>query len=348
MVPPRSSTFARPRITGYVIRVGGAAALLPLIAARGIDPNTLLSQVGLSANAFADPDNVVPFSALCRLANLAAERTGMPDIGLRACTQAGLPALGLLGYFVANSESVERALAALQEYLYVHDQGAAPYFLREGETAVLGYEVLTPGVPGADQVTYGALAIAANILRGLCSKDFRLKEVTIAYRAPRDASLFSSFFRAPVRFDASRSALAFDARWLIAPIHGADAFIRGVLAEKIHDKMADGREVVEDRIRRVVRTLVAGGRFSVDDVATSFGMNRRTLARRLNDRGTRFRDLLDDARFREAQSLLRSSAVPIADIAARLGYSATATFTRAFRRWAGTSPGEWRRSNSKI
>jgi AraC-like DNA-binding protein len=338
----------RPVTPDHVIRVGGAAALLPLLVDRGIDPEALASEAGLAAAVFADPDSVVPFAALCGLVRLASERTGLPDIGLRACMRAGLPALGLVGYLAAHSETVERGLAALEAYLYVHDQGATPFFAVEGAAAIFGYEVLTPTIPGAEQITFGALAIAANILRSLCGSDFRLHEVTIAYRPPADTSLFRSFFEAPVRFDAERSALAFDRRWLATPIRNADAYLRAVLVEKIHRDIAHASETAVDRIRRVVRSLVAGGKFSVDDTAAAFGIDRRTLARRLSEHGTNFREQLDEARYDEAQRLLRSSAVAVAQVAARLGYSDTATFTRAFRRWAGTAPRGWRARNSAI
>jgi hypothetical protein len=171
-MPPVRTAASLP-VPGHVIRVGGAIALFPLLRERGIDPEALAAEAGLSAGVFANPDNVVPFVALCRLAHLARERTGLCDVGLRACTNAGLAALGLLGRLVANSESVGRGLAALQEFLHVHDVGATAYFASEGDLAVLDYEVLTPGVRGADQVTFGALAIAANVLRGLCGAGFR-------------------------------------------------------------------------------------------------------------------------------------------------------------------------------
>jgi hypothetical protein len=82
---------------------------------------------------------------------------------------------------------------------------------------VLGCEGLAPGVAGADQVRFGALAIAANVLRGLCGAGFRLQEIDFAHRAPPDVSLFPSFFGAPVRFDAERSALFFEASGLAPP-----------------------------------------------------------------------------------------------------------------------------------
>ncbi|MEO8677083.1 MAG: helix-turn-helix domain-containing protein [Casimicrobiaceae bacterium] len=71
-------------------------------------------------------------------------------------------------------------------------------------------------------------------------------------------------------------------------------------------------------------------------------MNRRTLARRLKASGQSFRDVRDQLSFEVARSLLGDSAAPIADIAGRLGYSETAAFTRAFRRWSGKSPTIWR------
>jgi hypothetical protein len=174
-----------------------------------------------------------------------------------------------------------RGLAALQALLQVHDKGATACFASEGNSAVLGYEVPTPGMPGADQVTFGALAIAANVLRSLCGTGFRFRAADFAYRAPPDVSLFRRFFGALVRFDAERSPLAFEAR-------------------------------------------------------------------RLNEHGTSFNKLLDEARFLAARNLLQSSQAPVAEIATRLGYSDTAAFTRAFRRWAGTSPTEWRHRNGRI
>jgi AraC-like DNA-binding protein len=79
-----------------------------------------------------------------------------------------------------------------------------------------------------------------------------------------------------------------------------------------------------------------------ESVAAALGLRRRTSARRLDEHGVSFHELLDEARFLAARNLLQISRVPVTEIAARLGYSDTPAFTRAFRRWAGTSPTEWR------
>ncbi len=339
---PVARARAPAKTSDRLIRIGGAAALIPLLSQHGVDPGPLVTEGGLSLGVFASPDNVVPFDALCRVVKLAADRTQLPDIGIRACMHMGLRSLGTVGYLVAHSETVERGLAALQEYLHVHDQGATAFFTHEGATAFLGYEILGPDAPGADQMTFGALTIAANLMRELCGPAFRLQAVTLTYRAPVRTALFRSFFDAPVHFGADRSALAFEARWLATRIPTSDTYLREVLTARIKDELALAGETTLDRIRRVVRSLVASGRFGLDDAAAAFSVDRRTLARRLASHGTNFREVLDDARHAAASRLLQTSDLPVAAIAERLGYADPATFSRAFRRWSGTSPRAFR------
>ena len=345
-----SSRRGRPPISNQVIRVGGAIALPSIVREHGIDADALIAEVGLQAAVFDHPDNVIPFAKLGELGHLAAERTGLSDLGLRACMQTGLVMLGTVGYLVDNSATVGAGLACLQSYLHLHDEGAAPYFQQEGSLAVLGYDVLEPELLGAEQIVFGALAIAANLLREICGVGFALREVSFAYRAPSDTSAFVVHFAAPVRFDADRNAVVFDATFLKHPIAGANPLLRDFLASQLRDKeerIGEGG-VARDRIQRVMRTLLATGCISQDEVAQAFGMNRRTFARRLQESGTTFRALLDAVRFDAARVLLRGSAVSLEDVANRLGYADVTAFARAFRRWSGASPAVWRRKHGAV
>lgn len=339
----------RPPISSQVIRVGGAIGLPSLLREHGIDADALVAEVGLQAAAFDHPDNVIPFAKLGELAHLAAERTGLPDLGLRACMQTGLVMLGTVGYLVANSATVGAGLACLQSYLHLHDEGAAPYFQQEGSLAILGYEVLEPDLLGAEQIVFGALAIAANLLRQIGGAGLTLREINIAYRAPADTSAFVAHFAAPVRFDADRNAVVFDAACLEQPIAGANALLRDFLTTQLRENARIGEgNVAKDRIQRVMRTQLAMGCISQDEVARAFGMNRRTFARRLHERETTFRVLLDAVRFDAARGLLRGSNVSLEDVANRLGYADFTAFARAFRRWSGESPAVWRRKHLAV
>jgi len=344
-----SGKRGRSLISHQVIRVGGAIGMPSLLRKHGIDADALIAEVGLRAAAFGHPDNVIPFAKLGELGKLAAERTRLPDLGLRACMQTGLVMLGTVGYLVANSATVGTGLACLQSYLHLHDEGAAPYFKQEDSFGILGYEVLEPDLPGVEQIVFGALAIAANLLREICGAGFKLREVSIGYRTPADTSAFVAHFAAPLRFDADRNALLFDAAFLGQPIAGANALLRDFLTGQLEESERIGEgHVAKDRIQRVMRTLLATGCISQDEVARAFGMNRRTFARRLQERGTTFRALLDAARYDAARGLLRGSDVSLEDIANRLGYADVTAFSRAFRRWSGESPAVWRRRQGAV
>jgi len=95
-----------------------------------------------------------------------------------------------------------------------------------------------------------------------------------------------------------------------------------------------------------LRSALYAGLFSNavsgDDMARYLHLHRRTLNRRLKQAGTTFRQVLDQVRFELAQEMLSDTSLHIAEIAARLGYRMPSTFTRAFRRWSGSSPARWR------
>jgi len=342
------ATSGRPPVSSRVIRVGGALGLLPLLRERGVDPHAFFVAAGLPIGAFDHPDNVVPFASLCRLLHIIANGTGLVDIGVRTCVHTGLRSLGTVGYLAAHARTVGEALVSLKTFLHLHDEGATPFVIVEHDTAVLGYEVLEPGLPGADQIAFGALAIAANLLREICGPTLRLREVTFAFRAPSDLSAFRAHFAAPMHFNRDRNGVAFDASFLERPIASADAILRDLLTSQVREKdRAGSGDVAKDRIRRVMRTLLASGRAGQSEVASAFGMSRRTLARRIEESGTTFRALLDESRFDAARGLLEASSASFGDIASKLGYADATAFARAFRRWSGSSPAAWRRTHRR-
>jgi len=80
-------------------------------------------------------------------------------------------------------------------------------------------------------------------------------------------------------------------------------------------------------------------------VAEIFGIHRRTLNRRMRARGLTFQELVEEVRYDIARQLLRETDLAIVAIAAVLDYADAAAFTRAFRRWSGTTPAAWRKDH---
>jgi AraC-like DNA-binding protein len=96
----------------------------------------------------------------------------------------------------------------------------------------------------------------------------------------------------------------------------------------------------------VLRSSLSTGTVSAESVAGLFSMHPRTLARRLEDFGTGLRELLEEARYDAAREMLVHTSLDVGQIAESLGYARTSVFTRAFRRWSGTTPVAWRRMHA--
>jgi AraC-like DNA-binding protein len=149
-----------------------------------------------------------------------------------------------------------------------------------------------------------------------------------------------------LRFDAEQFALLFSAGYLSRRLPIADDDLRRLLQRQI-DRLEDAyRDDFPEQVRNVLRTALMTGHARADQVAALFGMHSRTLTRRLNAYGIGFQHLVDESRFEIARQMLEDSAMEVGQIAALLGYAAPGAFTRAFRRWSGNTPAEWRTAHS--
>ena len=350
MAPLKSTQTDRPAVVrrsrplaGGLIRVGVATEIPVVLREFGAEPHPILARVGLSENVLQEPENLISFQALGRLVSHCVAVTGCDHFGLLVGGRGVASSLGVVGFLVQQSPDVRSALEDLVRYLHFHDRGAVPRLTETGDHAFLSYGIYDQNVEGADQIADGAMAIAMNLMKGLCGPDWRPDEVLLPRRKPADIGPYRTVFGAPLRFDADEASLVFSVRWLDHHLPRADARLQSFLREHMRetaDSLAQNRL---DDIRRVVRALLSSSHISAENVARLLNLSRRTLNRRLSIEGTDFRRLSDEVRFATARQLLQDTRMPLTHIAAHLRYSDASAFTRAFKRWAGISPQAWRR-----
>jgi AraC-like DNA-binding protein len=269
-------------------------------------------------------------------------RTGCNHFGLLVGQQGGLSSLGLVGYLVQHSPDVGSALRGLVRYFHLHAQGAAVDLAEEADLAFLSSGIYQLRVEAIDQIEDGAVATAFNILCNLCGRDWKPIEVRFSHRKPKDIGPFRQFFRAPLRFDAEQNGVLFPAECLKHPVDNADPELRRLLQKQVDVLEASHNEDFPDQVRRVLRTALLTGHAKADQVAALFSMHTRTLNRRLKTAGTSFQEIADQGRYEIAQQMLESSELELVQIALALDYADASAFTRAFRRWSGTTPSVWR------
>jgi AraC-like DNA-binding protein len=333
-----------PRRDRRYQRVGAFTALPSLIRELGADPVALLQCVGLTPDPFERADGRVPYDALLRLLDEAAEHTRCPHFGLLAGRMCrGLADLGLVGEVVRHSATMGEALQSFTVHQYLNSGGGLAFLLSHGTMVEFGYAVYHPAVARTRQAYDCALAVAFNVLRELGGPGWAPSEVLLPHGRRTETSQYRNFFKAPLRFNAEVCAVRFASRWMERPVEGADR-VRRQRALSLVEEAAD-----VDLIEQVVRALrveLLRGKNSGDDVARALAMHRRTLNRRLQVGGTTFQRVLDAVRFEVARQLLGDSEMSLDDVAATLGYAGISSFMRTFRRWTGTTPARWRRAAS--
>ena len=238
---------------------------------------------------------------------------------------------------------LDRARGALDlvEHLQSHDRRSSPTPIL-GDQAIISYALYEPGIESADQIADDFIATCCNIMRAMCGQDWVPTEVLLPRRPPADLTIYNRFYRAPIRFDQEIAALCFPKAWLDhAPPH-ADALLRRILAERVKELERSAARTVADQLRRLLRSLLLERSCSASETARMLGLHPRTLNCRLHQEGTAFKRVVYEIRFEIARQLLTSTAMSLTQISAALDFSEGSAFTRAFRRWAGETPTDWR------
>jgi len=322
--------------------------IVPLLHDFGVDPSSVLSTVGVNARVLADPSNRLPFDLVGRLVAECARATKCPHFGLLVGQRSGIASAGPAGELARHSATAGEGVRVLIAHLQLHDRGAILALnARAAAQVELAYVIHHPDTPGAAQILDAAMAIGFAIMQSLCGPRWVPTAVTLSRSRPGNVAPYQSFFRAPVRFDAARSALIFPARWLKQPVASADPAERDRLSKLVAELEAARPVTVTEQVIRALSHVVIAMPPSSNEVARAIGLSPRTLSRRLEAEGTNFRELLEDVRFALARQLLEESRMPIGEIAATLHYSAPEAFSRAFKAWTGETPRQRRTSGRR-
>ena len=162
------------------------------------------------------------------------------------------------------------------------------------------------------------------------------------HSAPDYLSDYERILGLACHFGASENALVGPASILDAPLPGENSELQGVLtthAENVLAQLPSHHSFALD-VRNAIARGLASGNVGSDAVAESLGINVRTLRRRLISEGTGFREVVDDVRCSIAKRSMLEG-LPFTEVSFIVGFSDPSAFGKAFRRWTGTSPGEF-------
>ena len=201
------------------------------------------------------------------------------------------------------------------------------------------------GVELSNEATFSATVV---VLKAITETDIAPVSVSFKHGPPADLNSYNDAFRCPILFNQEHNYISYKSSNLETRSAKADASINRFLLERVQEE-TDGIEITPNKIARDVELLIMdalpSGIPSITHLGEHMGMSNRTLTRRLSENGVTFRDLIKKTQEELSKDLLKNSSMNIAEIAFQTGFSEQSAFNRAFKRWTGQSPVEFRKSN---
>lgn len=337
---------AAPQLT---IEAGIARGLLKFAVSRGASQSELAARAGIDPAALSDPDNRVPFERYVALMRAAKALTGDPALALHYAEHVDFSEISVVGLLSLASETMTEAFAQMNRFgrlaVEVEGVGAGDRFAvtqeRDGQW-VTDLRQNPNRFPELTETTFGRMAWGT---RQFGKTPFVLA-VQVTHDDPGYADEYARIFGAPVTFGAHRNALRVDPAWSANRVAAMPRYVFGVLSERADGllKSLESSKSTRGRIEALLMPKLHTGAASMDAVASQMGLSRQTLFRRLKAEGATFEGLLDDLRRRLSEHYLSGRKVSVNETAYLVGFSDPAAFSRAFKRWTGVCPREWRQA----
>ncbi|GAA4490428.1 AraC family transcriptional regulator [Rhodococcus olei] len=322
----------------------GVLANVPAVAMRfGVDAWPVLEAHGVTPELLEhNPLTPLPIEVHGRIVDTVAAATACDHLGLLLGQYASLGNTGPLRFLVVNAGTVGEALDAVGRFSPIWYRGiASTISVADGYVA---RSIIVDGTfPGSDQLLTAYLVAHVKIVELLLARSWRPTLVRISYREPASSELYRRFFRAPVHFNEPRHEVLFPEELLQQRVSGTDPELRQFFHGHLQQLQTGAVDDIVGQVRRVVESMLPSGDCSVDRIAQFFAVHRITLYRHLARGGTTFEEIVDQTRHRLAEQLLSQTDLPLVEISRLLGYGNQSALTRAFRRWRGTTPLQWRR-----
>lgn len=312
------------------------------------DPG-LAGSVGLSAERLGDPEETMPISQYYALWEAAAALTGDAHLGLRfvaARANASPTQVSGMQFLLFSSPTLDVAFERLARYQPLWNPGESYDLATHGEVGRVRFRPWGPPQGAHRHIVEKTLATLVLSSRALASGGLEATAVRIAHPRPAaaDPTEPERLLGVPTIYGATHNEVEFPARVLGKSLRTANDFLFRYFDRRIGARV-DGTPRLRDRVVRGIAEQLHEGPPSATAIAKSVGCSARTLQRNLLGEGTTLRELIEEVRQSRAMALLGSE-ISLTEVAFLLGYSEMTNFSRAFRRWTGSSPTRWRNRNA--
>ncbi|MEJ1158922.1 AraC family transcriptional regulator [Prosthecomicrobium sp. N25] len=329
-------------------RVRQLSGLPSYLEAHGVPAETVLGCAGLELSDFEDPVATVTRAQFATVLAEAARQLGTPGIGLEYGSWMGPGQLGLSARAVPFGPTLADGLTAAARLVPRFHGEARSTLERNGHAAAFTFDLFGSDPQFVSQLYECWMVVTHRVIAAFLGPAWRPLLIEFRHRPVHAQAVYEETFGAPVRFGAPRCALSFPVEGLESHARsgteGPEAgFGREYASLSIQkERWLDGNRLIE-HVERIIDGSLGQKTLSCAATAKALGLPQRTLQYRLESLGLTYQELVDRRRRRAAEEYLGNQNRSVTDVAFLLGYDDTSHFTRAFKRWSGLCPRDFKR-----
>src|SRR5271168_4326432 len=343
-----AAASARSKEPG-TIAICFVAAALQSVRARNLNADELLAKVGLSASLLQAPQARVSaklYGALWRAIALTLDDEFFGQDSRRMKSGS----FAMLCHSVVACKSLRDALErSLRFYALILDDISVTLEADAAEARIVLHERAS-GAGGRVFAHELLLMLLYGVSCWLVGRRIPILRTEFSYAEPKHSAEYRLMYCDDLSFNRPHTLLAFESDYLALPVVQNDRSIKEFLRtapENILLKYKNGSSL-SAKVRRRLRQSLPKEVPDFEDLAGELNMTPATIRRRLHEEGATYQSIKDQLRRDLAISYLSDSTRSVMDIALELGFSERSAFHRAFRKWTGASPGEFRRNSQRI
>ena len=319
-------------------------ALLQAAAVMGLDREALRRTVDITEDTLNNPACRVPMTNTLRLWR-GLEALCPFDLGLQLGQHLSPAHFPLLSMNLMHCETLMEVLTVASRYSTLVSEGAG--FQVRGATNEI-HICYTPRLPDfSRQQIDTVLILLLRFAAWLSCKPVLPIRVELTVAKPDCNQAYEKAYGVVPIFNSPENVLVFSTDWLAEKLPGGDPALAEIHRQMIDEQLKNLQ--LPDTVVLMRQWLQEASDLTIDrDVfAQRLHISGRTLQRKLQEVNTSFQQLLDEERERRAVFLLSTSKKSLTEISAELGFAESSTFSRAFRRWRGVSPQEFRQQQNR-
>lgn len=313
-----------------------------VLDAAGCNSAELFRQAGLDPTV-DDPEARYPAEKTRRLWQLATAASGDSSFGLKVASQATPTSFHALGYAITASATLKDAFERIIRYYRIVTDAGDIELQQRGDEYHLVLRLPDNGPQPADEAVDALISIFVRMCRSRAGRAFSPLRIDLRRPEPALPDAFQRILRAPLRFAAPDNRLVLARSDVERRLEGAHPELA-----RHNDEIALRYLARLDRSNIVVRVHAAlidqlpQGEPSAERIAQTLHLSERSLQRKLAEAGTSYREVLDNTRRELALAYLDGKPHKLSEVTFLLGFADSRSFSRAFRRWTGQTPSEYR------